>query len=345
MATAPATPNAPTESAAVSDAIDALMGEEQGQAVVADEPAAEAAETADLPAADEVADENAEPGDEPGDLSELAEEAISYYGLSQADVDRAGDFLPMLLAQMDRQASMLAQGAADQGQQQQTQQTQQTAVAPKAEEPPKPLGELGKFELKINREDHDEGTLSAFDALTEEINNGRQAQNEQFKVLQIMAQALQETHETASSLKQRTESHTATEFASSMDDFFAKLPQEYHEIYGNQPMTQLALNSPLAAARNALIAEMNTLAQFDAKGGRPMRSAQQQAARTLRALHADKEHKVARREADTLVQKQRDRAIARPSSRGKAKGDDLGSRRVRAMASMDPILARLGIEK
>lgn len=342
--TAPAAESTPS----VSDALGALLDEEGVTPAVEETAGKTAATEADPPAEEVAAEVNAEPGDEPqadDQFAELAEEAVSHYGMSKDEVERAGDLLPWVLARMDKQASLLMQrdGAAEEQGQQPTQQPQQTPAAPKAEETRKPLGQLGKFELPINREDHDEGSLTIFDKLAEVINEQRETLNQHLEALQVMAPLLADTHQAASSLKQRTETHTATEFANSMDDFFAKLPEEYSDIYGNQPMAQLPKNSPLAAARNALVAEMTTLAEFDAKGGRPARAVQQQAARTLRALHADKEHKVARREADALVQKQRARAIARPSGRGKPKGDDLDSRRERAMTAIDKIKPLLGI--
>lgn len=353
MATQASAPTNDSAAPSVSDALDALFDEE-GVTPAADEvsgePNAEAAAEVDPPEVEEVAaKENAEPAEEPGDdqLAELAEEAVTHYGLSKEEVERFGDLLPSVLARMDRQASLLMQreGAPEEGQPpQQTQAQQAAAPAPKAEETRRPLGDLAKFELPIDREAHDENTLTIFDKLTEVINEQRETLNQQLEVMRVMAPVLAETHQATTSLKQRTESTADAEFASSMDDFFAKLPQEYADIYGKEPISQLASTKPqMVAARQALVNEMRTLAEFDAKGGRPARAVAQQAARTLRALHADKEHKVARREADTLVQKQRERAIARPSGRGKPKADDIGSRRARAMASMDPILARLGI--
>lgn len=354
--TAPAD-GTPTDSAtSVSNAIEALLSEEVAAPAVketASEPSAEAAAPeAEEPAAEPAAEPASEPAApaaaEQGDdqFSELAEEAVSYYGMTQEEAERYGDLLPSVLARMDRQASLLTQREASP--QEQSQQAQQApppapAPAPKAEETRRPIGELGKFELPINREDHDEGTLKIFDTLQEVINEQRQTLNQHLEALRFMAPLVADTHETASSLKRRTESTADAEFASSMDEFFAKLPEEYADIYGKEPITQLVSKPQMIAARKALVAEMNTLAAFDAKGGRPIRGVQQQAARTLRALHADKEHKVATREASAQVAKQRERAIARPSGRGKAKGDDLASRRARAMSVMTGPLERLGI--
>ncbi len=326
----------------VSDALDALMAENEPAPV--EEPVAEPAKEPDTeldpaPEPEPEPEPEAEPAAVDADeLAALAEEAVSFYGLSQEEVDKAGEMLPWLLARMDKQASALMQGQAPE---QAPPAEQEPAAKQEPEKKAQPLADLPTFELPINRDDFDEGSLKVFDAMKDEINTQRSTINEHRKAMQMLATVLTETHQTAAQLRQQTETASTSEFANSMDDFFANLPDEYADIYGKQPMSQLAPNSPMVATRNALVREMEILKGFDAKGGRPARATKEQAARTLRALHADKAHVVARREVDKQLKTRAAKGIARPSGRSNKKPMDLASRKVRAMAAMDGPLARL----
>lgn len=318
-------------STAITDALDALAPDEP---VLEPESAEAPVETEvvdepDEPAADEPADESA------ADLSELASEAKQYYGFSDAEIERAGDLLPSILARLDQQASVLLQGSSP-----------EPAQAPPAKQEPaaevKPLADLEAFDFAIDPDEWTENQQKILDAFKGEINKQRSTVNEHRKAMEMMAQLLVETNHTATEVKQRHESVSGNEFASSMDDFFAKLPDEFTDIYGKESMSSLSGNSPKVAARNALVKEMQILGEFDSKAGRPLRGIKEQAVRTLRALHADKAHQAARREVDKQIKTRRQSAIASPSSRA-AKGNDPAARQARALAAIEKFAPKLGI--
>lgn len=321
---------------AISNAIDALQ-EQAGPAIElsnteapVDDQSAEAGAVADD---GEPESEIAETSD---DLSEIREEAKQYYGFTDAEIERYGDALPSILARLDQQASSLKQGSDPEGPRQEPQRQE-------LKEDPKPLTDVASFDLAIDKEEWTDEQIKVLDALKSEINKDRTALSEQRKAMEAVVQVLLETHKTASETQSRSESASQAEFSGAMDDFFSKLPEEFADVYGKEAMSSLSPNSPKVAARNALVKEMHILAEFDKSAGRPTRGFKEQATRTLRALHADKSHQAARREADKQIKSYGKRGIARPSGRAAATANTPEARKARALAAIEKFSPKLGI--
>jgi hypothetical protein len=317
-----------------NDAISQALG-----ALQTDEPVVEpesvespAAEVAEAPSEPEQPEQPEEVAEASSALAELAEEAKQYYGLSDSDIERAGENLPWILAHLDQQASVLNHSDAPA-------EPQQPQRQPPKEDAPKPLADLEAFDFPIDEDEWTDNQRKILDAFKGEINKQRTTVNEHRKAMEMMAQALVETHKTASETRRQTESISDAEFAGTMDDFFAKLPDEFADVYGKEPMSSLSHNSPRVAARNALVKEMQSLKDSDARLGRPARSLKDQATRTIRALHADKAHQVARREVDKKLKDYGKGRIAKPSSRGDSPVD----RKARALAAIEKFAPKLGI--
>lgn len=342
--------NAP-ESTAVTDAIEALIGGDSGQAAaepvavdppVSDSPAEPVAEPpAEEPEESTESTEPAEPA------SDLIEEAVSTYGLTKERAEKLGDSLADVLALMDRQAAQLMRDElADR------QPPVEDEPAPKAEgaaaerkAPPAAIGALSKFEFPegFDRDFLDEGTLKVHDATAEKLNEVVEALNQRDEVLKLMARALAETHGTVSQAVEKTQSEVESAFANDMDETFAGLSEDFHDTYGTAPMSQLASNPKFVENRQKLVEEMRILEMTDQRAGRQKSSTKQLAQRALRALHADKEHAAVRREVDTKLKAKRAAGIARPTGRSNAQKDDPASRKLRALAAIEKNMSKLGI--
>lgn len=253
-----------------------------------------------------------------GEADSLITDAVSIYGMTEDEAAEFGDALPAVLARLDRQAAQLMREQMQAGQEKEPPAREEQSRQEPAKEPAKepaaetsPITELPKFELKLERDNYDDGTLGAFDSLAEEINRGRELVNRQTEALRQMAQLLVETHQTTSKVAEQTQSESEVARNNELDAIFAGLGSEFHETFGTKPLHEMQAG-PQVDARNALLEEMHLLELADRQRGQTAPRAQY-ARRALAVLHQDKVVAAARKGVQQQLTNHRRRGIAPPT--------------------------------
>lgn len=282
---------------------------------------------------------------QPGESIEpsLVAEAISNYGFDKEEAEQLGDALPAVLARMDRQAAQLMRDQLKGERQEHREVEPQPKTEERRETQPQPAAspfvELPKFELAIDREIHDEGTLKAFDSLSEQINKDRETINQQTATMRQMAQLLIETHGKAKQVDEQFQATSVSAFEKTWDGIFAGLGDEYADSFGKAPLRDLPPDSPLVIERQKLVEEAQLLKAADKHRGRSARDDSEYARRALAYLKSEKVATAARKDVEKKLNERRGSAVARPSGRTakKASGDE------RALDNITKKLAAMGL--
>lgn len=335
----------------INDALENLKAEEVADDQVTPEAEPETPESVDSTEADTEVDDQPEPEAAPestepaAEVSPLIKEATEFYGMSQEEAEALGDNLELFMAKMDQQASQLMRERAGA-------EKSEAEPAPKAEPAPQPkatasdIAKLDKFELKVDRDIHDESTLGVFDTFAKETNDTRERFNdlreqlkEQKEIIAALGQLAVANHSGLENITKRASEDTNLSITQGLDDFFAGLGPEYADIYGKAPMSHLKDTDPKAVSRNELYAQAAVLEDVRKQKGLPVGTLNQRLQAAARIIHPDKIKQAARQDVEADLKKAKKSGIARPSGSAKRPAD----REARAMAAIEKFMPKLGL--